>query len=143
MSIYKRLHSPIAVKHYHLHTIGQMYPYGTFGYKEMGVLTHIFLQRGDINLPDNARVIAISQHNCRGRQWGIVLIQRTETSDWQLVGQFGHGISIPFTRWYISWRYFALIRYGFAFTYAWWASHNHTIDNSIKIESLRTQGVVS
>jgi hypothetical protein len=88
-----------------LKTIGQMYPYGTLGYRDLCRETKVFLAEKFAQAND-AQVIAISGHNGRGRQWGIILLQYANESDWHLVGQFGHGLRLPFTNWYLDWSYF-------------------------------------
>ncbi len=103
-----RCKSPRSIPADDLHIIGEMYPYNSLSYTDLGEETRAFLV--DIAAPKDSCVAAISAHNGLGRQWGIVLLRQPNKPDWQLVGQFGHGVRIPYTTRCIDWSYFWAVR---------------------------------
>ena len=110
MSIYSRCNHPLIVNTPQLHIIEGMYPYNTFGYRDVGAVTRTFLEYECDNFPADTRVIAVSQHNGRGHLWGVVLLQYPfwET-EWHLLGQFGHE---SLTRRRVGWRHLLLVQRG-------------------------------
>ena len=90
MNIYERCSKSISSNQ--LETIGKMYPFGTIQYRELRQPTLEFLQSTFPDAPEETEVIAISQHDGYGHQWGIILLQMPEEVDWQLVAHFGHNL---------------------------------------------------
>ena len=109
MSIYEQCSPSVVVDSDQLRAIGEMYPYDTLGYRDVGAMTRAFLENQCADFPPDTLVVTISQHNGRGYQWGVVLLQYPFwKAEWHLFGQFGH------ERWAIcrgvSRRHFSLIK---------------------------------
>lgn len=69
--------------------IDRMYPYTIVDYNSLRPLLMQFLREHFDGLSPKAQVLAISQHNGRGKQWGVVVLQRPEDDGWEIVGRFG------------------------------------------------------
>jgi hypothetical protein len=79
------------IKDEDLPLIHRMYPYSTMQYRRLELPTLKFLLEHLPHLPAHARIFATSEHNGRGKQWGVVLV-RLPDAPWRLVGHFGHSI---------------------------------------------------
>lgn len=88
MSIYRRCR--LVLTEDQLQIINRMYPYGVQYYGDLRKETQEFLRREFPNLPEETRIFASTEHNGRGRQWGVILLCKPGESVWQLVGHFGH-----------------------------------------------------
>lgn len=110
-----------------LETIGKLYPYDIWYYRDLNAEARAFLTREFSTLPHDTEVIGISNHNGCGFQWGIILLRRPREENWGLVAQFGHGVRIPFTHWTMDWQRFWPIRLA-AMRHARWISYrNHHV----------------
>jgi len=91
MSIYTRLTPSFIVNTPQLWTIGRLYPYEVFSHRDVGGSACGFLQQACAGYPDDTYVLAISQHNGHGYQWGVILLRYPFwDEDWHLIAQFGH-----------------------------------------------------
>jgi hypothetical protein len=80
--------------------IKEMYPYGALDYTSLNRVIGAYLQEkyGITDAKKNERVLALSQHNGAGWQWGVVLIYDDARRNWILASHFGHTDDRPLTR---------------------------------------------
>ena len=88
MGLFKRCSHRISPSQ--LEVIGKMYPYDILCYNDLRPHLVSFLADAFPDADGETKIIDISEHNGRGRQWGIVLLQFPGRDDWELVGHFGH-----------------------------------------------------
>ena len=88
-SIYILCQPEIAVSDGDLEAVLKMYPYCSFNYVDLGHATRAFIRAEFAGEVPATELVATSQHNGYGRQWGIILLKRPG-QDWMLVAQFGH-----------------------------------------------------
>ncbi|HEY4489397.1 MAG TPA: hypothetical protein VJA87_02855 [Candidatus Paceibacterota bacterium] len=96
-----------------LDVIEKMYPYEIIYYGDLRSKLMTFLADEFADADGDTEIINLSQHNGRGRQWGIILLRFPGEDDWELAAQFGHHIWQRFSpKRFIAVDYFSLIRLG-------------------------------
>jgi hypothetical protein len=104
MGLFKRCSHTISSAQ--LEVIGMMYPYSICYYGDLRPKLIWFLITTFPTIDRDTKIIELSEHNGRGRQWGIVLLQRPGEITWELVGQFGHHA------WFCTFDYLSLVKRG-------------------------------
>ncbi len=91
MKTYDRCNPSFIVTSKQIRIIQEMYPYRTYRYSELAMLTDEYLKAWCMEFPKDTKVLALSQHNGRGHLWSIILLQYPFwKEEWQIFAHYGH-----------------------------------------------------
>ena len=99
------LSKPLVLRQHHLKATSLMYPYDLWQYKDLAAAAKPFLAENFSVWKPYMEVVAITNHNGWGRQWGIIVLHYPYSgTEWLVVAQFGHRFSslrrnIIFAKW--------------------------------------------
>jgi hypothetical protein len=72
-----------------LYMVDRLYPYTIVEYRDLRPLLMGFLKEHFPNISPETKILAVSQHNGYGAQWGVVVINQPGDITWEIVGKFG------------------------------------------------------
>ena len=93
---FTKLNTPIKLDESELEALAQLYPYSMFNYTELREEACTFLNER-IPCKPQSHIVGITNHNGRGRQWGVLCMREAVNVPWQLIVHCGHR---PFGFWW-------------------------------------------